>query len=238
MNMNRFSFCITILLILVCGWGSAQTDGNVKSRIDTVLKNHNDYIYEDVTTTDAGNALARAMDLLRQEVSFYIDGGASGVNAGIMDTLLREATQVTLPRGDKYRAFVYISKSTVDSMGKSCEKGEVQYEKVPSSSGRIVYNTARQKDSEVISGILSLSTLQELGVYLPEKQKNGDIIHYDSYRSLPDPAAYYLVVCDKYGNIVAVLSPGRDIRSNLKTHQPDKADNYKNYKIIGFRMTK
>lgn len=50
------------------------------------------------------------------------------------------------------------------------------------------------------------------------------------------PPYHYLVVCDRTGHIVAVLSPGRDERMNLKTQQADKVTNYWGHKIIGFTL--
>ena len=256
--MNRIKSCFTFLLVSLVGLCSAQTPDNDRSRIDNVLKNHNDFIYGDVTASDKDNALQQAMDMLMRDVATHFEGKEDGNYTVVTGVVTQEVTKVTVTRGDKYRAFVYIDKATVDSVGKArtsvaptptkpaeepaktVEKAQPAPTPVPatSSSNRVVYSTSKSNETDIIAGVLSLGTIQELGRYLPEKQKSGDIIHYDSYRSLSDPAAYYLVVCDKSGKIVAVLSPGRDVRTNLKTNQTDKADNYNNYKIIGFRLTK
>ena len=256
--MNRIKSCFTFLLVSLVGFCSAQTPDNDRSRIDNVLKNHNDFIYGDVTASDKDNALQQAMDMLMRDVTTYFEGKEDGNSTVVTGVVTQEVTKVTVTRGDKYRAFVYIDKATVDSVGRNrtnaaatptkpveepvrtVEKAQPAPTPVSaaSSSNRVVYSTAKSNETDIIAGVLSLGTIQELGRYLPEKQKSGDIIHYDNYRSLSDPAAYYLVVCDKSGKIVAVLSPGRDVRTNLKTNQTDKADNYNNYKIIGFRLTK
>ena len=256
--MNRIKSCFTFFLVSLVGLCSAQTPDNDRSRIDNVLKNHNDFIYGDVTASDKDNALQQAMDMLMRDVATHFEGKDDDSYTVVTGVVTQEVTKVTVTRGDKYRAFVYIDKATVDSVGrnhtnsadtptkpavepaKTVEKAQPAPTPVPatSSSNRVVYSTSKSNETDIIAGVLSLGTIQELGRYLPEKQKSGDIIHYDSYRSLSDPAAYYLVVCDKSGKIVAVLSPGRDVRTNLKTNQTDKADNYNNYKIIGFRLTK
>ena len=256
--MNRIKSCFTFFLVSLVGLCSAQTPDNDRSRIDNVLKNHNDFIYGDVTASDKDNALQQAMDMLMRDVATHFEGKEDDNYTVVTGVVTQEVTKVTVTRGDKYRAFVYIDKATVDSVGrnhtnaaatptkpavepaKTVEKAQPSPTPVSAapSSGRVVYSTTKSNEADIIAGILSLGTIQELGRYLPEKQKSGDIIHYDNYRSLSDPAAYYLVVCDKSGKIVAVLSPGRDVRTNLKTNQTDKADNYNNYKIIGFRLTK
>ena len=256
--MNRIKSCFTFLLVSLVGFCSAQTPDNDRSRIDNVLKNHNDFIYGDVTASDKDNALQQAMNMLMRDVATHFEGKEDDNYTVVTGVVTQEVTKVTVTRGDKYRAFVYIDKATVDSVGrnhtnaaatptkpavepaKTVEKAQPSPTPVSAapSSGRVVYSTTKSNEADIIAGILSLGTIQELGRYLPEKQKSGDIIHYDNYRSLSDPAAYYLVVCDKSGKIVAVLSPGRDVRTNLKTNQTDKADNYNNYKIIGFRLTK
>lgn len=93
--------------------------------------------------------------------------------------------------------------------------------------------------SQVIAEITKFSTIKELGEYLPAQYKNGAVSHYNEYSQLLQPEAYYLVACDKQtGRIVAVLSPGRDTRTNLKTRQKDKMENYRNCKIIGFQLAK
>ena len=259
--MNKIKSCFTFLLVSLVCFCSAQTSDNDKSKIDNVLKNHDDFIYGDVTSSDKDRALQQAMDMLMRDVAAHFEGKDDDNYTVVTGVVTQEVTKVMVTRGDKYRAFVYIDKATVDSVGTVCtneakalektdaDAGGAEENKVASaqptpsshsasSPGRVVYSTSKSNDADVISGILALNTIQELGRYLPEKQKSGDIIHYDNYRSLPDPAAYYLVACDKGGKIVAVLSPGRDVRTNLKTNQTDKADNYNNYKIIGFRLTK
>lgn len=256
--MNRIKSCFTFLLVSLVGFCSAQTPDNDRSRIDNVLKNHEAFIYGDVTSSDKDRALQQAMEILMQDVAAYFEGKEDDNYTVVTGVVTQEVTKVTVTRGDKYRAFVYIDKATVDSVGRNHTNaaatptkpavepartvGKAQPAPTPvsaaSSSNRVVYSTAKSNETDIIAGVLSLGTIQELGRYLPERQKSGDIIHYDSYRSLSDPAAYYLVVCDKSGKIVAVLSPGRDVRTNLKTNQTDKADNYNNYKIIGFRLTK
>lgn len=259
--MNRKTPVFTFLLFGFALFCAAQTPDNDRSRIDNVLKNHNDFIYGDVTAPDKENAMKQAMDMLMRDVATYFDESDND-NTIVTGVVTQEVTKITVSRGDKYRAFVYIDKAAIDSAGKNRANIErmpikqtadvskdVKSKAAPaqvapasqpaaSSSGRVVYSTAQSHETDIITAILALGTIQELGRYLPEKQKSGDIMHYDNYRSLSEPAAYYLVACDKSGKIVAVLSPGRDVRTNLKTNQTDKADNYNNYKIIGFRLTK
>ena len=93
--------------------------------------------------------------------------------------------------------------------------------------------------SQVIAEITKFSTIKELGEYLPAQYKNGAVSHYNEYSQLLQPEAYYLVACDKQtGRIMAVLSPGRDTRTNLRTSKNDKVENYRNCKIIGFQLAK
>ena len=264
--MNKLTICFAFLLLPFANSVFAQTDSEGKAQINQVLKDHDDYIYSDITSSSEEKALQQAMSLIEKELQNYTSGNGNAGDEVTTGIVTKDVVKVTVARGDQYRAFVYIKKSAVDAAEASnannttassspsvpaqtkaattpsAEKPapqRVTEVSAPATSGRVVYNTSRTTDSDIITAITAMSTLQELGSYLPEKRKCGAISHYDNYRSLSDPAAYYLVACDKTtGQIVAVLSPGRDIRTNLKTHQADKVENYQNCKIIGFRLAK
>ena len=117
--MNRIKSCFTFLLVSLVGFCSAQTPDNDRSRIDNVLKNHNDFIYGDVTASDKDNALQQAMDMLMRDVATHFEGKEDGNYTVVTGVVTQEVTKVTVTRGDKYRAFVYIDKATVDSVGRN-----------------------------------------------------------------------------------------------------------------------
>lgn len=261
-----FSVCLSVISVV------AQSTVESKAKIDSVLRNHDSYVYGDITSSNEDKALIQSMNLLAKEIQTYVKDVDSSQDELIMGLVTKEAIKITMMRGDQYRAFVYIKKSQLDSIESTLssqslltertinvptqsEAISVEKEEKQSKEASVIPYTAEpqqkpstaeqqtrpvmRKNQDVISEVLSISNIKELGIFLPAQLKSGRISHYDKYQSLTEPSAYYLVVCDsKNGNIIAVLSPGRDERTNLKTQQKSSINTYLNHKIIGFRLSK
>lgn len=93
---------------------------------------------------------------------------------------------------------------------------------------------------EVLSDILRASNLTQLQIVLTHYKKLGAVITFDRYQKLSDPAPYYVVIHDKKGNVVAMLSPGRKSRTNLWNDKTVKIEDYAGlgYGAIAFKLAK
>ena len=54
----------------------------------------------------------------------------------------------------------------------------------------------------------------------------GKIREYNLFTKLNDASEYYLVINNRQQEVVALLTPGKDVRINLLTGQEDKTSNY------------
>lgn len=264
MNILKLSFFI--LLVSIVGVVAAQ-DNDGKSRINQVKQNNKDYIFSDKTATTENEAINQAMAELKEKLDEYAEDPSHGPIELIIG-LVKEVVTITVERGDQYRAFIYVKKPDVnkeESIPSSNSRGEkekpielslepvskptplpsnVSVQKPTSESVAVqTPDSAKSRGkltiSEIVSEITKISTLQELGGILYEQRERGTVLHYGEYTNLSQPEIYYLVACDrKTGKILAVLSPGRVSRTNLKNRQTDNIENYNNCKIIGFRLAK
>ena len=64
---------------------------------------------------------------------------------------------------------------------------------------------------------------------------DGRIKDYARYASLVNPDKCYLVIYNREGKVVAVLTPGPD-RRNVKTGQADGVKNYSGCGAIGLEL--
>lgn len=150
---------------------------------------------------------------------------------------------MTLPRGNMHRAFVYVKKSdiipsdnvtvvtTENALNNSrTEDSTPNTNKAPSKSGL----TSTQETT--LEAILKLTDFNQLKDCLTSLKREGKIKEYGKYSSLTQPANYYLIVYNRQGIIEAVLAPGKDTRTNLKTKGADSIGNYKGRGAIGFKF--
>ena len=93
---------------------------------------------------------------------------------------------------------------------------------------------------EVMNDILRTADLKQLQIVLGHYKKQGAVLTYDRYQKISDPAPYYVVIHDKKGNIVAILSPGRKSRTNLWNNKTVSVDDYAGlgYGAIAFKLAK
>lgn len=93
---------------------------------------------------------------------------------------------------------------------------------------------------EVMNDILRTADLKQLQIVMGHYKKQGAVLSYDRYQKIADPASYYVVIHDKKGNIVAILSPGRKSRTNLWNNKSVRIEDYAGlgYGAIAFRLAK
>ncbi len=96
--------------------------------------------------------------------------------------------------------------------------------------------TIPESHLRVLEKILSAKDFFDLeGIMMPMK-KSGKITQMGRFSSGMDVSDCYLVVFDTDGNIRALLSPGKDNRLNIGTHETDHTSNYKNCGAIWFKI--
>ena len=220
--MTKMKISVLVLLLAFSVSAMAQTIEQQKKEINMVKKNFSQYIYVEVVDSLPDVALTKARHYLKDEIEQYAQEQKRlrGV-ADVVALNVKEQT-ITMPRGDKYRAFVYVKKD--DIVGS-------QTPTIVASQSTVQQITVSPR-LETIAQLLQLSRFDELQKSLSDLKQQGRIGHYDKYKNLTDPERYLLIIYNKKGDIEAVLSEGTQ-RTNLSTKQSDDIANYKGRGAIG-----
>ena len=220
--MTKMKISALVMLLAFSVSAMAQTIEQQKKEINMVKKNFSQYIYVEVVDSLPDAALTKARHYLKDEIEQYAQEQKRlrGV-ADVVALNVKEQT-ITMPRGDKFRAFVYVKKNDiVGSQTPTIVAPQSTVQQLPASP-RI----------QTLSQLLQLTRFDELQKNLSELKQQGRIGHYDKYKNLTAPERYLLIIYNKQGEIEAVLSEGTQ-RTNLSTKQSDDIANYKGRGAIG-----
>ena len=225
------------LIILLCITAYAtlafsQSVDDPKKKINTIKKS-SAYIYAETTLENEQDALELAQELLYQRVNEYIATKKKFKNAkeAVIINQNYATERIQLPRGNMYRAFLYVKKTDIIPTDNAIV-GKVDNKEEMTSTIEILQNP---DEEDALREILELKTLDDMKTRLPEFKSEGKIISYAKYSELANPDNFILIVYDKKGQIKAVLSDGKQ-RKNLKTNSPDDIRNYKGTGAVGVRI--
>lgn len=148
--------------------------------------------------------------------------------------------QITMPRANMYRAFMYVKKSDIfpaDNVEVRDTPVEVATAKETKPKEAKVTPISDSNRDFVVSQLLPIKNTGQLSAKLKELKTAGKIVEYDNLRGLKDKnkTEYIMVVFNKEGNVEAILSEGEN-RVNLLTSAPDQLTNYKGRGAIGVKV--
>lgn len=234
-----------VLFFTMTGVAGAQQTDEMKKEINRVKKSTL-YLYAETTMSDKEEALSTAMEMLEKEVQRWVqtqrrkDGQESDL---VLTNIGRISNKMELPRGDMYRAFVYIKKSDVivSRNTKVAKMEETDSGELPDGEFRSHYEpvggTVVEIYPEAVQRLLVLAKFEEIEPCLSALKREGKVKEYGRYASLPDPSEYMLVIYNRNYKVVAVLNEGKE-RMNLKTNRPDSVANYKGCGAVGVKLVK
>ena len=209
----------------------SQSVEEQKKKINTIKKSSS-YIYAEATLDNEQDALDLAQELLYQRVNEYIANKKKFKDA--KETVIINqnyaSEQIKLPRGNMYRAFMFVKKSDVIPTENAVVGRVETKEDEPSTVEFIQDNT-----EDVITTIRNLRTLEEMRSELSRLKQEDKIASYAKYSELASPENFILIIYNKQGLVKAVLSEGKQ-RTNLNTNQPDSISNYKGTGAVGVKL--
>ena len=214
------------------------------------VKKSSMYLYGEATLSSVEEASKLAEELLYSEIDKWISSKKELREAKnvIVKNVSKSRETITLPRGNMFRAFLYVKKQDIlpsDNVNvlkqdkKSADavvvetigKQEVAEEKFDSS-----FAEKKEEDfPEFLNRVVALEKFQDIQTCLVGLKKEGKISFYPKYADLVKPEDYYLIIYNKAAQVVAVLGPGKESRMNLKTRKADSITNYKGCGAIGFK---
>ena len=207
---------------------SAQID-EVKGQINKIKKS-TQYIYAESTASTEADARHYAEEKLYEEINAWVATQKKmNKSANLVVSNKKELwTTLSMPRGNNmFRSFIYIKKSDITPT----ENAVV----IANNNRLAVEETLRPTLPEAVNTIAACVQYSVMAEKMKELKAQGKIKSYDRYASLDNPDNYYLVIYNREGKVVAVLTPGSE-RRNVKTNQVDGVKNYSGCGAIGFEI--
>lgn len=224
----RILLSITLCLLSLTA-AQAEPVDDVKKEINKIKKS-SQYIYAESTAPTEEDARAYAEERLFDEVNKWVSTQKKMKGSANLVVNNRKElwTTLSMPRGtNMYRYFIYVKKKDI----------------IPTDNAVVIANESRPAVEEKLQPVLpeAVNLLAGITDYyaMAEKVKQlkaeGKIEDYGRYASLDDPDECYLIIYNREGKVVAILTPGPE-RLNVKTNQPDGVANYSGCGAIGIEV--
>ena len=231
-------------------WAQNNTE-NKKQIISEVKQAEEQYIYADKTSRTVEEALEQAQELLLREVVEYLQQSGDSIDDAA--TFVKDQmVTITVQRGDKFRAFVYIDKQqnksaeTVKEPKTDNAKSIVVEEEKPQEKPVEAIKVEAEKPTRpaettvtpMLQQIASMTTRLEVYDYITQLQKKGEKVTFVNHPDAQGMASLYLLLYKRGGTIEAILTPpdAQGQRYNLATGLPDAQDNYPATSLNGFTL--
>ena len=216
-------------------FGFANDD--VKKEINRVKKN-NQYIYAESTASTLEEAKDFAEELLLNRINEWVAKKRSLRNSPnlVINNRQEYWSNFTMRRGSNmYRYFIYVKKNDIipseNSVVLTKDQGPTE------ESGQIETEVAQPKPvyPEPVEILAACTEYNDMVNKMKALKAEGKVKFYARYASLENPANYYLVIYNRAGQVVALLTPGEE-RTNVKTNKKEGVSNYKGCGAIGFNL--
>ena len=228
MVKRKIVLCCMVACVLAA---LSQSVEEQKRKINTIKKSSS-YIYAEATLDNEQDALDLAQELLYQRINEYIATKKKFKDAkeAVVINQNYASEQIKLPRGNMFRAFMYVKKSDVIPT-ENAVVGRVETNEEEQSAVEFIQDNSE----DVIKTICGLKTLNDMRSELARLKQEDKIVSYAKYSELASPDNFILIIYDKQGQVKAVLSEGKQ-RTNLNTDQPDNINNYKGTGAVGVKI--
>ena len=224
---------LIVLLMLSFSIADAQNPEAIRKQINSIKKS-TAYLYGEANAETEEEAKNIAEEILYQEINEWAAKKKKLQGDNLVINNKKEfQTTLSLPRGDMFRAFVYVKKSDITK-----GEGNVEIIDRASQSESLHSNTEKIEKKaypETVNIIASYTDYYNMADKVKELKANGKIGHYGRYASLEKPEIYYLAIYNTEGKVVAILTPGEN-RVNVNTGGADKVTNYSGCGAIGFTV--
>lgn len=205
-----------------------QTD-DVKAQINKIKKS-SQYIYAESTAPTETDARHYAEEKLYEEVNAWVATQKKMKKSSnfVVNNKKELWTTLSMPRGSNmFRSFIYVKKSDIMPTDNATI--------IPNNNLPAVEETLKVSLPEAVSTIAECTLYSDMSTKIKQLKAEGKIKNYARYAALSNPDNCYLVVYNREGKVVAVLTPGTE-RRNVKTNKPDSVKNYSGCGAIGFEL--
>ena len=225
----RFLFITLLSCFSFTELFAGQPVDEVKKQINKIKKS-SQYIYAESTAPTEEEAKSYAEEKLCDEVNSWVATQKKLKGSANLVVNNREElwTTLSMPRGtNMFRYFIYVRKSDIIPTENAVM---IENKNLPA-----VEETLQESLLEVVGLIAACTEYSDMANKIKEMKTQGKIKSYARYASLDNPDACYLVIYNREGKVVAVLTPGSE-RKNVKTNKPDGVKNYSGCGAVGFEL--
>lgn len=231
---------ILAVTLFSCASILAQNTVDEKKREINAIKKNSDYIYAEATMADQQAAIDLAKEILYQNVNEWVAKQKKFASASNLITVNTNYSveDMTLPRGNWYRAFMYVKKSDIIPAGNVSVMKIAQKESEMKKDVSMVPTVKSASSEDIVKNqLLECRNTGQLSTLLKNLKAEGKVSDYRKLNDLASPETYIIAIFSKEGVIRAILSEGAE-RTNLKTGRPDQISNYKGNGAIGIKIKK
>lgn len=238
---QKIRLAVTLAVALLsCTSILAQNTVDEKKKEINAIKKNSDYIYAEATMADQQAAIDLAKEILYQNVNEWVAkqkkfAGASNV---ITVNTNYSVEDMTLPRGNWFRAFMYVKKTDIIPAGNVAVMKVARTEPDAEKAAPVEPAVKQESPEDIIKKqLLECENTGQLSTLLKNLKAEGKVTDYQKLNSIASPEGYIIAIFSKEGVIRAILSEGAE-RTNVKTGQPDQISNYKGNGAIGIKIKK
>lgn len=240
MKRNRYVMPVILMFVMMTQTFAQQVEDK-KNEIAKIKKSSL-YLYAETTMPDKEEAMEVALQSLQSEVQNWATEKKrrKEIASDLIITNIEQVTEaLELPRGNMYRAFVYVKKSDV-LVSKNTIVTDMPSKKEDSDELKSSYeiiSESKVEQPEHIQRLLALKKYDEVKPCLDTMKSEGKVLEYARYAKLSQPEDYVLIIYNQQAEVEAILSDGAN-RINLKTNLPDGVANYSGRGAIGVKFNK
>jgi hypothetical protein len=222
---------------------SLKAQDDKKSKINSIKKSDK-YIYAEATQATLEEAYVLAEEILYSNINEWVEQNKKmkGAQNIILRNTSDEWNKMDLPRGNMYRAFVYVAKTDIIS-AENVVVLEKIIDDIPVVAGDEIFSEETVSEEtvsvipvDILTEILNIHLFEDIEPCLVKLKKEDKITDYNKYASVKDVKNYCMIIYNREGRIEALLSAEKDERMNLQTNKIDNLSNYKGCGAICFKI--
>lgn len=235
---EKLKFIVFLTASFFCNtYVSAQNTDEIKKEINKIKKDSK-YIYAESTANSEEEARLFAEEVLYDEINQWAASQKKMRDKPnlIVNNKKEMWTSLSMPRGSNmFRYFIYVKKSDIIATDNTTMLANESMEQADEKDHGNRSDARMSDVPDVVKEILSYKKYEEMASKIMEMKNSGRIKNYARYASLSNPDVCYLAIYNRQGQVMAILTPGKD-RINVETGKPDGVKNYSGCGAIGFEL--
>lgn len=226
-----------LLLLTFVGFCTLTADAQEMSAADAMksmnkIKLDNKYISASGTSTvNYEEARDNALAILQLEVQNWLQETRHTNTSGVMMPTKDKCMVIETQRGNLYRVFLYVAKSSIIPLAQNEQLVVVTENPSTVTTSPVAPNTNPM--AATITPVYETSPFEKQMLQVKKATeierfvKQDNITRYGKYKDRPQAGTYYLLLYDREGNVPACLKFDNGTLTNVSNGDEDSFDNYK-----------